>query len=55
MWFFYKFFKLNDTHKENCVLLNSVQEFIEKETWFPPSFFLRLHNQLISIHTIVTY
>ena len=24
---------LNDTHRENCALFNSVQEFIEIETW----------------------
>ena len=33
------------------VLLHSVQEFIE----FPPTFFISLHNQLISINSIVTY
>ena len=28
MWY-----RVNDTHRENCVLLNSVQEFIETEAW----------------------
>ena len=44
----------NDTHRENCVLLNSVQEFIEIEAWLLLIFFLCLHNQLISIHSTFT-
>ena len=43
------------THRENCVLINSVREFIEIEAWLLLNFFLCLHNQLISIHSIVTY
>ena len=38
---------LNNTHRENFVLLDSVQEFIEIQAW------LRLHNQLISVYYIV--
>ena len=34
----------NDTQKENCVLLNSVQEFIEIEAWLLLTFFIGLHN-----------
>ena len=45
----------NDTHKKICVLLNSVQEFIEIEAWLLLTFFLCLHNQLYFIHSIVTY
>ena len=36
------------------VLPNSVQGFIGKEAWLPLTFFLCLHNQLISRHSIVT-
>ena len=45
----------NVTHWENCVLLNSVQEFIEIEAWLHRTFFLCLNNQSISLHSIVTY
>ena len=45
---------LNDTYKENFVLLNSVQEFIEIQAWLPLTFSLCLHNQLISIYYNVT-
>ena len=38
---------LNDTHQEKCVLLNSVQEFIEIEVWLLLKIFLCLHNQSI--------
>ena len=31
---------LNDTHMENCVSLNSVQEFIEIEAWLLLAFSL---------------
>ena len=34
------------------VLFNSVQEFIEIETWLLLTFFLCLRNQLMSIHSI---
>ena len=34
---------------------NSVQEFIEIEAWLLLTFFIYLHNQLISIYSIVTY
>ena len=37
------------------VLLNSVQEFTKIEVWLLLTFFLRLHNQLISIHFTVPY
>ena len=30
---------LNDTHRENFVLLNSVQEFIEIQAWLLLTFF----------------
>ena len=52
-WEIYKFF--NDTHRENCILLNLVQEFIEIKAWLFLTFFLCLHNQLISIHSIAAY
>ena len=35
---------INDTHRENCALLNSVQEFIEKDAWLLLTFFPCLHN-----------
>ena len=41
--------QVKDTHRENCVLLISVKEFIEIETWLLLTFFQCLHNQLISI------
>ena len=40
---------LNDTGK-TFVLLNSVQEFIEIQAWLLLTFFLCLHNQLISVY-----
>ena len=46
---------ISDTHRENCALLNSLQGFIEIEAWLLLSFFLCLHNHLISIHSIFTY
>ena len=46
---------INDTHRENCVLLNSMQELIEIEAWLLMTFFQCLHNHLISIHSIATY
>ena len=45
---------LNDTHRENFGLLNSVQEFTEIQAWLLLTFFLCLHNQLISVYYIVT-
>ena len=44
----------NNTHRENFVLLDSVQEFIEIKAWLLLLFFLSLHNQLISVYYIVT-
>ena len=42
------FFQLfNDTHRENCVLLNLSQEIIEVEAWLFVTFLLCLHSQLI--------
>ena len=37
------------------VLLNSVQESIKIKAWLRLTIFICLHNQLISIHSIVTY
>ena len=45
----------NDTHREICVLLNSVEDFIEIKDWPLLTFFLFLHNQLFSLHSIVAY
>ena len=42
---FFQFF--NDTRRENCALLNLVQEIIEVEAWLFVTFLLCLHNQLI--------
>ena len=44
-----KIVPFNYTHRENCLLLNSVQEFIEIEAWLFLTFFLCLQNQLVSI------
>ena len=44
--------RINDTHNENYVLLNSVPEFIEIKAWLLLTLFLYLHNELISIHFI---
>ena len=41
--------------RKNCVLLNSVQEFIEIEAWLFLVFFICLRNQLSSMHSIVKY
>ena len=35
---------VNDTHRENCVLLNSVQEFFEIKGWLLLNFFIYLHK-----------
>ena len=40
---------INDAHRENCVLVNSVQEFIEIKAWLLLTFFICLHNQILSI------
>ena len=37
------------------VLLNLLQEYIEIKAWLVLAFFLCLQNQLISIHSTVTY
>ena len=47
-------FRLTILTGENGLLLNSVQEFIEIESW-PLTFFICLHNQSSSVHSIVTY
>ena len=46
---------VNNTYMQNCALLNSVQGFIEIEVRLLLTFSRCLHNQLISIHSIVTY
>ena len=43
---------MNDTHMENCVLLNSIQRYIEIDDSLLLTFFICLHDQLISIHSI---
>ena len=48
-------FLVSNTHRENYILLNSVQEFIEIEARLLLTFSLCLHDQFISIHSIVTY
>ena len=45
---------INDIHAENYVLLNLLQEFIEMQAGLLLTCFLHLHNQLISIQSIVT-
>ena len=45
---FYQTLYLNNTHRENCVLLNSVQECFEIEAWLLLTFFICLYNQLKS-------
>ena len=40
--------------RKNCSI-QLVQEFIEIEAWLLLAFFICLHNQLISTHSIVTY
>ena len=39
---------------KNCVLLNSVEEFIEIEAWLLLTLLLCQHNQFSSINSIVT-
>ena len=43
----------NDTHREKLVLLNSEQEFTRTEAWLLLAFFICLHNQLSSIHSVI--
>ena len=45
---------INNTHRENCVLINSVQEFIEIEPWLLLTFILWLRNQLICIYILLS-
>ena len=40
----------NDTHWKNCVLLNSVQEFIEIEPWLLLTFFLYLQSNFYTFY-----
>ena len=40
---------------KNCVLLNSVEEFIETEAWLLLTLLLCQHNQFSSINLIVSY
>ena len=37
---------------QNSILLNLVQEFIEIQDWLLLTFFIHLHNQLSSGHSI---
>ena len=37
---------------QNSILLNLVQEFIEIQDWLLLTFFIHLHNQLSSAHSI---
>ena len=46
---------LNNTRRENCVLINSVPEFDEIEAWLLLTFFVCLYNQLFSVYSFVTY
>ena len=38
---------------KTCVLLNSVQKFIEMQGWLLLTFFICLHNQLSSFNSII--
>ena len=46
---------VNDTAEKKCLLLNSVVEFIELETWLFLTFFRCLRNQLSDVDSIATY
>ena len=46
---------VNDTHREKLLFLRSVQKFIEIEAWLLLKFFICVHNQLSSIHSIAAY
>ena len=51
-----KVFELRILKGKNCVLLNSVQEFNEIESWLLVTLFTCLYNQLSSIYsTFLTY
>ena len=41
---------LNTTHRKNFVLLNSLQRLV---VWLFLTFFICLHNQLMSRHSII--
>ena len=38
---------------KTCVLLNSVQKFLEIQGWLLLTFFICLHNQLSSLNSII--
>ena len=38
---------------KTCVLLNSVQKFIEIQGWLLLTFFIYLHNQLSSFNSVI--
>ena len=38
---------------KTCVLLNSVQKFLEIQGWLLLTFFICLHNQLSSFNSII--
>ena len=46
-----KFLLLNDTHRENCF----TQYSPSMAAWLLQTFFICLHNQLTSTHSIITY
>ena len=43
--------RLPIAREKNCVILNSIQEFIEIEAWLLLTIFIRLHNQLSYLHS----
>ena len=45
---------INDAYRENCILLNSGQEFIEIKAWLLLTSFLCLQYELSFVHFIVT-
>ena len=48
-------FVTNDNGKENCVLLNSVQEFIEVEAWLLLTFFLCFTQSINFLYILVSH
>ena len=46
-------FRSSPLTEKNCVLLNSIQEFIEIQCWLLLTFFICLYDQLSSIHSIL--
>ena len=46
---------INDAHRKKRCFTQFNTRFIEIETWLLLTFFIFLHNQLSSIHSIVTY